>query len=67
MDTVMLNGSEIPIDDAMTVEELVAQVAPSKKGVAVAVDRTMVPRSEWATTALVAGSVVEIVSAAAGG
>jgi len=67
MSTVTVNGSEHPIGDAMTVEELVAQVAPSPKGVAVAVDRSVIPRSEWSTTALVAGSVVEIVSAAAGG
>ena len=37
------------------------------KGVAVAVDRCVVPRSEWATTPARAGSLVEVVSAAAGG
>ena len=37
------------------------------KGVAVAVDRCVVPRSEWATTPARAGSLVEVVTAAAGG
>ena len=37
------------------------------KGVAVSVDRCVVPRSEWAGTPIRAGSLVEVVSAAAGG
>jgi thiamine biosynthesis protein ThiS len=37
------------------------------KGVAVAVDRCVVPHSEWARTPARAGSLVEVVSAAAGG
>jgi len=37
------------------------------RGVAVAVDRVVIPRSEWATTVALAGSLVEVVTAAPGG
>jgi sulfur carrier protein len=37
------------------------------KGVAVAVDREVIPRSEWPTTPVRPGAPIEIVTAAAGG
>jgi len=37
------------------------------KGIAVAVDRCVIPRSEWATTRVQAEAPIEIVTAAAGG
>ena len=37
------------------------------KGIAVAVDRCVIPRSEWATTRAVVGAPIEIVTAVAGG
>jgi thiamine biosynthesis protein ThiS len=37
------------------------------KGVAVAVDRDVIPRSEWSTTRVRPGAPIEIVTAAAGG
>jgi len=52
-----------------TIADLVQAITEldEPKGVAVAVDRAVVPRSEWATTPARAGSLVEVVSAAAGG
>jgi sulfur carrier protein len=52
-----------------TIADVVAAVAetPEPRGVAVAVDRCVVPRSEWSTTPVRAGSLIEVVSAAAGG
>ena len=52
-----------------TIADLVAALTADEdpKGVAVAVDRCVVPRSEWATTPARAGSLVEVVGAAAGG
>ncbi|MGC8463952.1 MAG: sulfur carrier protein ThiS [Acidimicrobiales bacterium] len=40
---------------------------PSRRGVAVAVNGTVVPRSQWDATVLNPGDRVEIVTAAAGG
>ena len=50
-----------------TIADLVAGLTTEPKGVAVAVDRCVIPRSEWATTAARAGTLVEVVTAAAGG
>ncbi|HEY6474781.1 MAG TPA: sulfur carrier protein ThiS [Acidimicrobiales bacterium] len=64
-----VNGEPVSVDDGATIADLVARVTEDDdpRGVAVAVDRCVVPRSEWATTPARAGSLVEVVSAAAGG
>jgi sulfur carrier protein len=62
-----VNGQERRLDAATTVADLVGLLVPGGRGVAVAVDREVVPRSAWASTVLTDGAVVEIVSAAAGG
>ena len=64
-----LNGEPIEVRPGATIADVVAALTDESdpKGVAVAVDRCVVPRSEWATTPARAGSLVEVVSAAAGG
>jgi sulfur carrier protein len=64
-----LNGEPVEVRAGATIADLVAEVIDDAdaKGVAVAVDRCVVPRSEWASTPARAGSLVEIVTAAAGG
>jgi sulfur carrier protein len=64
-----VNGEPLEVRDGTTIAELVATLtdADDPKGVAVAVDRAVIPRSEWSTTPARAGSLVEVVSAAAGG
>ena len=64
-----INGEPVRVADGSTIADLVAGLTEEDdpKGVAVAVDRCVVPRSEWATTPARAGSLVEVVSAAAGG
>jgi sulfur carrier protein len=49
------------------VASLVAAEVSSTRGIAVAVDRSVIPRSAWEETLLVPGAVVEIVTGAAGG
>jgi thiamine biosynthesis protein ThiS len=51
----------------ITAADLVASVCPSPRGIAVACDREVIPRSLWATTVFHPGQVIEVVSAAAGG
>jgi sulfur carrier protein len=67
--TLRVNGEALRIADGVTIADLVALLTEDAdpKGVAVAVDRCVVPRSEWASTPARAGSLVEVVSAAAGG
>jgi sulfur carrier protein len=64
-----LNGERAEVAAGSTIADVVAQLLGEEdpKGVAVSVDRCVVPRSEWATTPAAAGSLVEVVSAAAGG
>ena len=64
-----VNGEPVEVAAGATIADLVAALAEDDdpKGVAVAVDRCVIPRSEWATTPARAGSLVEVVSAAAGG
>ncbi len=66
---LQVNGEPIEVAPGATIADVVAALLEEDdpKGVAVAVDRSVVPRSEWATTPARAGSLVEVVSAAAGG
>ena len=66
---LQLNGEPVEVRAGTTIADLVATLthADDPKGVAVAVDRAVIPRSEWSTTPARAGSLVEVVSAVAGG
>ena len=64
-----VNGEPVEVRAGATIAEIVTALtdAEDPKGVAVAVDRAVIPRSEWSTTPARAGSLVEVVSAVAGG
>jgi len=64
---VVMNGHEFVVAPGATVADLVRTWCPSPDGIAVARNREVVPRSQWGSTPLAAGDVVEIVTAAAGG
>jgi sulfur carrier protein len=67
--TLRVNGEPVEVGSGATIADLVAGLTleADPKGVAVAVDRCVIPRSEWATTPARAGSLVEVVTATAGG
>jgi sulfur carrier protein len=67
--SVRVNGEPVQLEPGATLADLVRDLTGEEdpRGVAVAVDRCVVPRSEWATTHARAGSLVEVVTAAAGG
>lgn len=64
---VTLNGEPVELDDGTTVAGLVAAHLPSPKGIAVAVNAEVVPRSTWPDHLLTAGDRVELLVAAQGG
>jgi sulfur carrier protein len=64
---VVVNGEAVTLADGATVADVVAGLCPSDRGVAVAVDREVVPRSQWAEITVAEGASVEVVTAAAGG
>jgi len=63
-----VNGRDRDIASGATVADLVQELAPATaRGVAVAVNAEVVPRAEWAQTALRAEDTVEILTAVQGG
>lgn len=64
---VTVNGQPGELADDTSVEALVADRAPSPRGVAVAVNGAVVPRSAWSETVLVEGDRIELLRASQGG
>ena len=67
MTEVTVNGTAWRDPAGATVADVVDRWCPSARGVAVARNGEVVPRSTWAATAVSAGDRLEIVSAVAGG
>jgi len=69
MTTIFLNGAPHEVDDGATVAAAVGATGapPAQGGLAVAVDGEVVPRGEWAGTALREGQRVEVLQAVQGG
>ena len=65
--TLTVNGDPRELPSGATLADLVAQLVPSSRGVAAAVNGEVVPRRAWPDTPLADGSVVEIVTAVQGG
>jgi len=63
---ITVNDEAVEVDDETTVEALLDRLGFSVKGIAVAVDWAVLPRSQWQTT-LVDGARVEVVTAVQGG
>ena len=63
---VTVNDEAVEIDEQTTVSALLASLGFPEKGIAVAVDWSVLPRSQWAT-ALTDGARVEVVTAVQGG
>ena len=64
---VTVNGEPRLLPPATTVAALVAGIRGQSRGIAVAIDGQVVPRSDWSRAELRRGATVEIVTAAAGG
>ena len=66
--TIRVNG-EKRVVSAATLDELLREetIDPEAKGVAVAINGSVVPRRAWSATRLAAGDAVEIVKPFSGG
>ena len=67
MSVIQVNGSDWSGDPGSTVADLVGIWCTSPKGVAVARNGEVVPKSRWGDTRLILGDRIEIVTAVAGG
>lgn len=65
--TVRVNGEEHDLAPSRSVDALLATLDLPRGDVAVAVDGTVVPRSQWGATHVPDGSSVEVVTAMQGG
>lgn len=63
---VTVNDEKVEVDEQTTVSGLLERLGFSEKGIAVAVDWSVLPRSEW-DTALSDGARLEVVTAVQGG
>jgi sulfur carrier protein len=63
---IRVNADDLEIDEQMTVAGLLQSLGYPDRGVAVAVDQAVLPRSSWTTT-LSAGANIEVVTAVQGG
>lgn len=66
MITITVNGESVEVDDSTTIEGLLETRGFPEKGIAVAVDWSVLPRSEW-DQALADGARIEVVTAVQGG
>ena len=69
MDTIRVNGENEPFGEQTTLDALLAEKTAdtAQRGIAVALNGSVVPRSAWSETALRPGDSVEIVRAMQGG
>lgn len=63
---VTVNDEAVEVDEAMTVAGLLERLGFPEKGIAVAVDWSVIPKSQW-DTRLADGAKVEVVTAVQGG
>jgi sulfur carrier protein len=64
---ITVNGNPVEVGPETTVADLVAGFSLPERGVALAVDGDVVPRSLWSGTPVPAGARVELVTAMQGG
>ncbi|NBM14909.1 sulfur carrier protein ThiS [Streptomyces sp. GC420] len=67
MTVLTVNGERRDFPAGITLDRLVATLTRAPSGVAAAVNETVVPRGQWAATALGDGDRVEVLTAVQGG
>jgi sulfur carrier protein len=63
---IRVNADDLEVDDQTTVATLLQSLGYPDRGIAVAVDQAVVPRSSWTAT-LSDGANIEVVTAVQGG
>ncbi|MFF3032214.1 sulfur carrier protein ThiS [Streptomyces rubiginosohelvolus] len=65
--SVSVNGEARAVPAGTDLGALVGALTPARSGVAAAVNESVVPRGQWATTTLGEGDRVEVLTAVQGG
>ncbi|MFC4499003.1 MULTISPECIES: sulfur carrier protein ThiS [Streptomyces] len=64
---ISVNGESRAVAPGTALDSVVRSLTPAPSGVAAALNETVVPRAEWAGTALSEGDRVEVLTAVQGG
>ncbi len=64
---VFVNHHEKEIVQSSNITELIEELALSSKGIAIAINNQVVPKSTWENTAIEAGMHITIIKATQGG
>jgi sulfur carrier protein len=67
---ITVNGETTQVDDASSIEQLLAarpNYDPKRRGIAIARNGEVVPRSRWSSQRLAPGDVLELLTATQGG
>ncbi|GHE50723.1 thiamine biosynthesis protein ThiS [Streptomyces longispororuber] len=64
---ISVNGEARDVAAGTTLDAVVAELTAAPSGVAAALNETVVPRAQWAATALRDGDRVEVLTAVQGG
>ncbi len=64
---VIINGQPHQVDNGVSVSELLVQLNAGTKGVAVAIQGHIVPRSQWETYIISEGEDITLIRATCGG
>ncbi|MFJ5777335.1 sulfur carrier protein ThiS [Streptomyces sp. NPDC093094] len=64
---ISVNGERRQIEPGTALDTLVKSLTPAPSGVAAALNETVVPRTQWAATALADGDRIEVLTAVQGG
>lgn len=64
---VVINGTSREITENTTLQQVLDEYGVPERGVAVAVDGTVVPRTSWPTTTLRPDTGIEVLTAVQGG
>jgi sulfur carrier protein len=67
MSEISVNGSRRPFRSGLTVADVVMSLTPTAEGCAVAVNDSIVPRSDWAGRVVQPDDRVEVLTAVQGG
>ena len=64
---VILNGDVVEFDAEITVDALLEDQKLPTRGVAVAINSSVVPKSRWQKTILIDGDCIDVIQAVQGG
>ncbi|MEU3842639.1 sulfur carrier protein ThiS [Streptomyces sp. NPDC028635] len=64
---ISVNGEPRRVDPGTALDAVVTSLTAAPSGVAAALNETVVPRTQWSTTALAEGDRVEVLTAVQGG